>query len=153
MKQKIKIKKQLLLFVLILGISSISISFCSCLSTKLEKCPYSAYCKFDEIEFDAENMDYVFFIENLCNKEIKEFSVVLSLYNSDGEPAFYGCDFINHSFARNIPEGDILEFSIPIESYFEDFDDEVYFTDYFYVNKIVYADNSVWEDPFGLWSL
>ena len=65
MKQKIKIKKQLLLFVLILGISSISISFCSCLSTKLEKCPYSAYCKFDEIEFDAENMDYVFFIENL----------------------------------------------------------------------------------------
>ena len=98
-------------------------------------------------------MDYVFFIENLCNKEIKEFSVVLSLYNSDGEPAFYGCDFINHSFARNIPEGDILEFSIPIESYFEDYDDEVYFTDYFYVNKIVYIDNSVWEDPFGLWSL
>lgn len=153
MKQKIKIKKQLLLFVLILGISSISISFCSCLSTKLEKCPYSAYCKFDEIEFDSENMDYVFFIENLCNKEIKEFSVVLSLYNSDGEPAFYGCDFINHSFARNIPGGDILEFSIPIESYFEDYDDEVYFTDYFYVNKIVYIDNSVWEDPFGLWSL
>lgn len=153
MKQKIKIKKQLLLFVLILGISSISISFCSCLSTKLEKCPYSAYCKFDEIEFDSENMDYVFFIENLCNKEIKEFSVVLSLYNSDGEPAFYGCDFINHSFVRNIPEGDILEFSIPIESYFEDYDDEVYFTDYFYVNKIVYIDNSVWEDPFGLWSL
>ena len=150
MNFKFNFKVYFTFFIFLIGTTALGISFCSCISTKQTVRPYNVYCTNETVDFSVDDMNYIFFMENLSQKDIKEFSVVVSLYNSDGEPAFYDCDFITYSFFEKIEEGEIVELKIPLDFYFQDSNDETYFTDYFYVSKIVYSDNSVWDDPFGV---
>lgn len=119
------------------------ISFCSVYSVeKGERC-----C--DGVD-GSGSLVYDFSFFNASEKTVEEFSVVLSLFDSNGEPAL-SSDFITADFVAAVPPGENRFFEIDLRPFLAADEDEIYMTDYFYVSFIRYDDGSVWKDEFGIY--
>lgn len=100
-------------------------------------------------------LSYDFTFCNNSKKTVEAFSVVLSLFNGDGEPAL-SSDFITVDFSERVFPGDCRSFEIDLRPFVSsDWEEsgELYMTDYFYANFIRYEDGSVWKDEFGSFGL
>lgn len=119
------------------------LSFCSVYSVeKGERCS-------DGVD-GGGSLVYDFSFFNASGKPAEEFSVVLSLFDSNGEPAL-SSDFITADFAASVPPGESRHFEIDLRPFLSADEEEIYMTDYFYVSFIRYNDGSIWKDEFGVY--
>ena len=80
---------------------------------------------------------------------IKEFELVFFLFDSDGEPAYECPGRISFSIEKEIDPDEVFNICLSLDSYMIFVPQSLLEIDYLYVSKIVYANGSVWEAPFG----
>lgn len=150
MKNKI-IKK---LFVCLIFLI-ITLIFNGCSITPNEIIPYLVSGDFvmeaDSEDYSVCGLDLL--LVNQSEKDISEFSIVFFLFDKDGEPAGECSNRISFDIERFVDAGGALKKTISLDKYMNNIPEELLFVDYLYVSKIIYADGSVWEDPFGLVAL
>ncbi len=122
-------------------------SFAGCLSSKVAGFPYS----FTFLDFSEDERELAFTIRNLFDKEIKSFSLVLSVFDGDGEPVLFS-EQVPFSFQENILPEEEFSGRIDFSEYLESDGNGFFMVDYFYAEKIEFQDGSVWEDPLGRFS-
>lgn len=143
-----KIRKEIIYFILSLLFVHF---FTGCVS--LSECPYKILLEqksFSSLFLD-NNMNLDFSVINKSQKDICSFSVIFSLFNSDGEPVFYS-DSIKIDFQDTIPSGKEKHFLINFVDYINLDLEEIYIIDYIYITNIKFYDDSVWVDEFGIFS-
>ena len=77
---------------------------------------------------------------------VKAFTVVFSLCDADGEAVALKRNNIVYKIEKAVSPYSHCEFSIPLKEYYSDELKQ----EYLYVSQILYADDSLWLDPFGL---
>ncbi|MDE5898520.1 MAG: hypothetical protein K2H09_04575 [Treponemataceae bacterium] len=131
-----------------------AIGLSGCASSGIRTSPYRLDGEMVQgggLRMDSEFF-YLFSFANCTEREIAAFSVTLGLCDGDGLPAFE--DYrICADFSCAVPPGGRVELAIPLDDSLYDVPDELYQTDCFYVNRIVFADGTVWEDVFGRYGL
>lgn len=116
--------------------------------------PYFLEGSIQKININKKNdLVFCFNLENLSDKNITNCTLVLSLYDSDGEPAFNGVDYITFEFNEYIPKKEQKEFIANISAFVYEEDENLLFLDYCYIKNITYSDGSSWQDNFGLFSI
>ncbi|MCQ2588180.1 MAG: hypothetical protein MJ174_08695 [Treponema sp.] len=103
-----------------------------------------------EDSIDYENAGFEFSLFNRSDKEIKSFTVVFFLFDNDGNPPIAGKNNIVLEINETIEALENCELCVSLDKYLTFIPEEPYSVDFLYVSKIVYSDNSVWSDPFGL---
>ena len=121
---------------------------CSCRTAAVLKCPYEISGEMEVFNEQVSGNAFKFSFENKSEKKVKNFVVVFSLYDSDGEPCFYDRDFLEFRMCREIFPYETEEFVLPLDSFIESQSETEFFVDYVYVKEIVYEDE-IFEDPFG----
>ncbi len=99
------------------------------------------------VGYTTAGFDFLFC--NRAEKNVTGFTVVFALFDSDGDPPFFGADYMTQTFRCILSPQENAEFAVSLDSYLDDVPDEPYLTDYLYAARIEYEDGSVWEDPFG----
>lgn len=122
-------------------------SFAGCLSSKGAGFPYL----FTFLDFSEDERELAFTIRNLSDKEIKAFSLVLSVFDGDGEPVLFS-EQVPFSFYKSILPEEEFSGRIDFSEYLDSENADFLMVDYFYAEKIEFQDGSVWEDPLGRFS-
>lgn len=135
------------LFFVVFLISAFLMNY-SCKTTSDLKCPYEISGEMEIFNEKVSGNAFKFSFENKSEKIVKNFVVVFSFYDSDGEPCFYDRDFLEFRICREIFPYNAEEFVIPLDSFIESQSETEFFVDYVYAKEIVYEDE-VFEDPFG----
>ena len=122
-----------------------------CSAFSIEKPPYSVSADFvmeeDSPVYKICGVDLSFY--NFSKEMVKEFEVSFFLFDSDGEPAFECPSRLSFSIEKEIDADESFSISLSLDSYMIFIPQSLLEIDYLYVSKIIYADGSVWEDPFG----
>lgn len=111
-------------------------------------------------KISEENNQFFFEGEfiNHTELEVSAFTVVFSICDSDGEAVAGRTNNIVHKIEKKVLPFSQCDFSIPLNEYF--IDDQITQAvtgkqkalnqEYLYVSQILYTDESMWLDPFGL---
>lgn len=146
MRLKVKKSCKFLLWGLILMAAvSVCVSNCSCASVKNENCPYEIEGNISE----GEQLVFRFKVLNKSVEPVRNFLVVFSLYDGDGEPAFIDSDCVEIRLSEVIESGEIREFEIKVDDYVEGVSDGGLFVDYLFLREIVYESGNKWSDVIG----
>lgn len=97
-----------------------------------------------------EAAGFNFNLINRSEKNIKSFTVVFYIFDEDGNPPALGRNNIVVTINSEVLSQENYESCISLDSFLYEIPEEPYEVDYLYVSKIVYEDDSVWSDPFGL---
>lgn len=97
-----------------------------------------------------ETVGFDFNFINKSEKNIKSFTVVFYIFDEDGNPPALGRNNIVITINSEVLSKESYESCVSLDSFFYEIPEEPYEVDYLYVSKIVYEDDSVWTDPFGL---
>lgn len=97
-----------------------------------------------------ETVGFDFNFINKSEKNIKSFTVVFYIFDEDGNPPALGRNNIVITINSEVLSKESYESYVSLDSFFYEIPEEPYEVDYLYVSKIVYEDDSVWTDPFGL---
>ncbi len=91
-----------------------------------------------------------FSVRNKSSTEIKNISVVFSVYESEsgGKPFLWG-NSISSKMECSIESGECAEFEASLDSYIVQVPEEPYYIDYFYLSSAEFSDGYVWHDPTG----
>lgn len=126
--------------------------FSACSITPVETLPYLIAGDFvmesDSDDYSVCGLDLQFI--NQTEKEVSEFSIVFFLFDRDGEPASECSGRIAFDVEKVVDAGDSIKKCISLDKYMYTIPEESLLVDYLYVSRIVYADGSVWNDPYGL---
>jgi hypothetical protein len=90
---------------------------------------------------------------NFWNKgksKVREFTMVFCMYDEDGNPLALGKSNVVINVHALIDSGEFYEGTVSLDRFLLEMPEEPYQIDYLYVSRIVYDDDSVWTDPFGL---
>jgi len=146
MKNRINIVRYLTLLITMLT--------CGCAMFGSETAPYIAKGKmtleYEENDFEVGGVNLSFL--NKSNKAITEFTVVFSLFDQDGEPVSTGRSNIVISVNTPIQPHELLECCLSLDKYLCEIPESPYLIDYLYVSRILYEDNSLWTDAFGIFA-
>ena len=122
-----------------------------CSVFSIERTPYSVTAEFvmeeDSPSYKICGVD--FSIYNFSTESIKEFELVFFLFDSDGEPASECPGRLSFTIEKEIEPDEVFNICLNLDSYITSVPQSLLEIDYLYVSKIVYANGSVWEDPFG----
>lgn len=91
-----------------------------------------------------------FGLMNKADKEIKEFTMVFCFFDEDGNPVVGSRNNQVITVSTQIHGKEFFEACISLDKYLYEIPEEPYQIDFLYVSRIVYDDDSVWTDPFGL---
>lgn len=124
----------------------------SCKVFPAEPVPYVADCDFvmEENSNDYSICGADFSIYNRSEKDIRAFSIVFYLFDKDGEPASECQGRISFDVEQEVASGEKLELCLSLDKFMNFVPEEGLEVDYLYISKIIFMDDSVWEDPFGL---
>ena len=137
----------LLLLILYLVISAYGRN--SHLWAKTSPVPYKIWGEMKKNSGGFENaFEYEF--TNLTQKNIKKLEMIISLFDGDGEPALES-DYVTINLIQEIESNQTVQGIVDLSPYLIFNPDTPYFTDYFYVKKIIFEDDSYLEDLFGRW--
>ncbi len=106
--------------------------------------PYSLFCDSPVL---SDRMAYGYGFKNNSEKSVVKVELVLSLYDSDGEPVF-DTDWITVEVPLFTEPGTVTQDQIDLSPYITDLPED-FATDYFYASKIWYQDGTLWQDPYG----
>jgi|WetSurMetagenome_2_1015567.scaffolds.fasta_scaffold477769_2 hypothetical protein len=122
-----------------------------CATIREKNCPYVITGEIkpasEQTAFTNEGCDFTFC--NLAEKEIIRFTIVLYVYDADGNPPFTGTDCITSHYSGPVAAGDEMHGEISFDDYITEPPDELCQIDFLYVSHIYYSDGTVWDDPFG----
>lgn len=127
------------------------IFFCNFYSFCSEKIPYfiSGEMVIDSSsKYEVAGFDFNFI--NKSEKNIKSFTVVFYVFDEDGNPPALGRNNIVITINSEVLSQESYENCVSLDSFLYEIPEEPYEVDYLYVSKIVYEDDYVWSDPFGL---
>lgn len=131
----------------------ICILFSNCKLFANEKIPYLINGEMvldSSSKYEAAGFDFYFI--NKSEKNIKSFTIVFYVFDEDGNPPLMGRNNIVITVNSNVLAKESLENCVSMDSFLYEIPEEPYEIDYLYVSRIVYEDDSVWTDPFGLYS-
>ena len=83
-------------------------------------------------------------------KNIKSFTMVFYVFDEDGASPLYARNNVVLTIDEQIPAETKYDFSLNIDKFFYENSDGEYETEYLYVSKIAYEDDTEWTDPLGL---
>lgn len=95
------------------------------------------------ISFECHNTDS----RAICSMEV---SFIVYTDESGGNP-FYGSNVISALVTADILPDASVTCEISLDSKLARIPDEPFCIDYFYVTKVVFADDSAWADPYGFY--
>lgn len=101
-------------------------------------------------EFEAAGINLS--LLNKSNKSISEFTVVFSLFDEDGEPVSTGRSNVVISVNTTIQPHELYECCLSLDKFLCEIPESPYFVDYLYISRILYEDNSLWTDAFGIFA-
>lgn len=96
---------------------------------------------------------------NTSTKTVARIKISCMVYSDkNGTNPFAGsnnilADFPENGVTDNIVPGDSRNFILNLDPYIYCTPSEPYLIDYFFVKKITFTDGSIWEDPFGTYSV
>lgn len=131
----------------------ICILFSNCKLFANEKIPYLINGEMvldSSSKYEAAGFDFCFI--NKSEKNIKSFTIVFYVFDEDGNPPLMGRNNIVITVNSIVLAKESLENCVSMDSFLYEIPEEPYEIDYLYVSRIVYEDDSVWTDPFGLYS-
>lgn len=99
-------------------------------------------------KYEVAGFDFNFI--NKSEKNIKSFTIVFYIFDEDGNPPALGKNNIVITINSKILSQENYESCVSLDSFLYEIPEEPYEVDYLYVSKIVYEDDSVWSDPFGV---
>lgn len=129
----------------------VCIFFSSCNLFAVEEIPYLIKGEMvvdSSSKYEAAGFDFNFI--NKSEKNIKSFTVVFYIFDEDGNPPALGRNNIVITINSEVLSQESYESCVSLDSFLYEIPEEPYEVDYLYVSKIVYEDDSVWSDPFGL---
>ena len=89
---------------------------------------------------------------NQSDKPIKSFTVVFNVCNEDGESVVAQRDNVVYECRQSVPSYSSSDFSFELTDYLQSnvrkLRKATY--EYLYVSQIVYEDETIWMDPFGI---
>ena len=88
--------------------------------------------------------------KNASQKNIKSFTMVFYVFDEDGASPLYARNNVVLKIDEQIPAETKYDFSLNIDKFFYENSDGDYETEYLYVSKIAYEDDTEWTDPLGL---
>ena len=94
-------------------------------------------------------MHFTFFNES--KKDVENFTLSFTLYDSDGNNPFIGSNCIVSKCNWKVKSGATVDFVIDLDPYISLEPSQPYLLDYIYVREIVYSDKSSWKDPYGMY--
>ena len=126
--------------------------FIGCSAFPSEKNPY---CVSAEFVMDEDSTEYGIcganlFFYNHSERTVKKIEVVFFLFDSDGEPAAECSSRVTFNIEKEVGPEEDLHVCLSLDSFMAYVPESMLEIDYLYVSKITYADESVWEDPYGL---
>lgn len=102
----------------------------------------------DSSIYNNAGLDFTFY--NGSEKKIDEFTIVLYLFDEDGEPPLTGRNNIVLKVNAEIDAFSSADICVSLDKYFSFVPSIPYTVDFFYASVICYEDGSQWTDPFGL---
>ena len=111
-------------------------------------------CSFEseDEEFDYIGVKFVFC--NTSEKDISEISVRFTIFeNKNGGNPLISSNVINADFQGLVKSGDEKIFEISLDDKIVSLPKSPYYVDYFYVESVVFSDNSIWKDCFGAFAI
>lgn len=91
-----------------------------------------------------------FSVWNVRQSEIQGISVVFSIYkDKNGSFAFPGGNVVYANLVCSIAPGECETFEAGLDSYLLEVPESPYYVDFFYLDKVFYADGQIWQDPAG----
>lgn len=127
--------------------------FSSCNLFANEKIPYliSGEMVLDSSsKYNAAGFDFCFI--NKSEKNVKNFTIVFYIFDEDGNPPAMGRNNIVINVKSNVLANESFENCVSMDSFLYEIPEEPYEIDYLYVSRIVYEDDSEWNDSFGLYA-
>jgi hypothetical protein len=88
---------------------------------------------------------------NNSDRDVRCVTFNFFLYDKDGNPPFSGNNCVTVCCRQKITAYDTADFCISLDEYISAAPDEPYQTDYLYAGRIEYEDDTVWEDPYGVY--
>lgn len=91
---------------------------------------------------------------SFCNESLRTvsaFTLSFTLYDSEGNSPFVGSNSMVERCDTEVRPGEARECVISLDSYVSSPPDEPYIADYLYVRELLFADGSVWKDPYGMY--
>ena len=126
-------------------------SLSGCAAFSIERNPYSVTADFvmdeDSPAYKICGVDLEFY--NFSTDTVKEFELAFFLFDSDGEPAYECPGRVSFSIEKEIEPDEKFNICLSLDSYMIFVPQSLLEIDHLYVSRILYADGSVWEDPFG----
>jgi hypothetical protein len=109
--------------------------------------PYLISGDIELSESDSYCLDYKFY--NNSGKNVYAFTLVLFVYDEDGNPPPYCSSNFVINVASVVSSYSYSEDKIDLKPYIVEVNEVYYNIDYIYISNIVYEDGSVWSDPLG----
>ncbi len=100
---------------------------------------------------ESSNLNFIF--KNISEKKVFSFTLCFFLFDENGDSVLNGKPNITCIIRKDVEAGDVLEYSVGLDSYLFSIPEEPYSVEYLFVKKIVYEDGSEWCDPYGLLAL
>ena len=88
---------------------------------------------------------------NKSEKSIRLIEIKMTVFEAQtGYPAFEGVGIITDSYCGQINAMEQRTIFVPLADYCQSFDDRDLKVDLFYISKIIYSDESQWNDYLGM---
>ena len=125
--------------------------FSGCSIFSIERKPYTLAADFvmDEGSPVYKICGANLFFYNNSEKAVKEMEVVFYLFDSEGEPASECPGRVTFVIEKDVGPDEEAQLCLSLDSFMTLIPKSLLEIDYLYVSKILYADGSIWQDPFG----
>lgn len=124
-----------------------------CALTKKVSVPYEVFGGMVLFDERVNGSSFNFSFVNKSEETVEKFILVFNLYDENGEPVFYGKDFLEIEFSEEILSGEKKNFYVSLDEYFESEAEFEYWNDFVYVKYIEFESGKVFEDAFGVFYL
>jgi hypothetical protein len=106
---------------------------------------------FSDIEEDFTIAEAQFYFRNTSAKDIIGITMSFRVYYSDGSYPCYGSNRVDVAYAGIIDAGEAELITVSIDSVVKIYRDLALVADQILVEKIEFADGSVWNNTTGFW--
>lgn len=130
--------------------------FSGCGTTDLFSCPYviaNPRVELGKLDGTHEFAGAYFTLFNDSEKTISKYTLSFLLYDEEGNNPFIGSNCVVEKISAEELPHESKDFVVSLDSYLSTVPDAPYEIDFIYLREILYADGSVWSDPFGMYAV
>ncbi|MCL2209670.1 MAG: hypothetical protein FWC19_05800 [Treponema sp.] len=132
-------------------------SFLSCTDNGSEPPPFIVTVPISILSNTSYDFMYAgisFYFFNKSEKSIDNITASFRLFDAKTQDnPFIGSNEFEITKLTSISPGENKEIVLSLDKFIHNAPSEPYEIDFFYILKIVYADGSIWEDKYGLYSI